>query len=392
MKEHKGGSRVKNNREGERPVTDAPKRGRAAVKHRPDDQMQSADQRISAMHAAVEEAATLSGNLTGLDLDEAVEVASREVAKIFGADRAVVCFGGGGFPIQGPCLICRNKCLVADRRLLTQAKANGAGDGCPVVSPRVPSPCARLGGAATRVVIPLTIAPVAGLAPGAGGENGGPQRHGFLCLCGVEPVDRAWSDSLLYKARVIREILIAKLTCAVFYAGLCLKSEVDPLTGLKSRRVLVERLREESRRAKRYGHPFSVAIVDVDNMAEVNEKLGHAGGDEVLRKLGRIMREEVRSTDVVARYGGDQFAWLMPETGSDGAVAAVERLEGYVEAMFSAAAAAVTISCGIAEWTGSNVNKGLNMLRRANAAVVEAKCSGRNCVRVAGRGHALVRR
>ncbi len=387
MKEHKRGNRVKNDRKGARPVTDAPKRRRAAAKHRPGDKMQPADQRISAMHAAVEEAVDLSEKLTGLNFDQAVEVATREVAKIFGADRAVVCFGGGGFPIQGPCLICRNKCLAADRRLLTQVKASGGGDGTPVVSPRVPSPCARLGGAATRVVIPLTIARVAGA-----GENGGPQCHGFLCLCGVETVDRAWSDLLLYKARIIREILIAKLTCAVFYARLCLKSEVDPLTGLKSRRVLVERVREESKRAKRYGRPFSVAIVDVDNMAEVNEKLGHAGGDEVLRKLGRIMREEVRSADVVARYGGDQFAWLMPETGSDGAIAAAERLEGYVEAMFSATAAGVTISCGIAEWTDSNVNKGLNALRRANAALVEAKCSGRNCVRVAGRARALARR
>ncbi len=388
MKEHQTGNRTKNVHKGGRPVTGAPKRHRTAAKQRGlSDQLRLANQGIGAMHAAIEEAADLSEKLTGLDFDKAVEVAAREVAKIFGADRAVVCFEGGDFPIQGPCLIHREKCLASERRLLTQAKASGAGDGTPVVSPRVPSPCARLGGAATRVIIPLTIAPVA-----ADGENGGPQCHGFLCLCGVEPVDDASNNSLLYKARVIREILIAKLTCAVFYARLCLKSEVDPLTGLKNRRVLVERLREESKRAKRYGHSFSVAIVDVDNMAEVNEKLGHAGGDEVLRKLGRIMREEVRSADVVARYGGDQFAWLMPETGSDGAVTAAERLEGYIEAMFSATAAVVTISCGIAEWTDSKVNKGLNVLRLANAALVEAKCSGRNCVKVAGEVQASLSR
>ena len=388
MKKRQKDNRTKNVHKAARPVADTPKRSRTPAKQRrTSNQLRLANQRISAMHAAIDDVATLCGDLDGLNFDEAVAATAREVVKIFGADRAVVCFGGGDFPIRGQCLIHREKCLASQRRLLTQAKASGAGNGTPVVSPRVPASCAKMDGAATRVVIPLTIARVA-----ADGENGGPPCHGILCLCGVEPVDDASSDALLYKARALREILVTKLTCAVFYARLCLKSEIDPLTSLKTRRVMADKLREESKRAKRYKRPFSVAIVDVDNMAEVNEKLGRAAGDAVLRKLGRIMREEVRSADTVARYGGDQFAWLMPETESGGAVAAAERLEGYVEAMFSAGTTPVTISCGIAEWADASEKTGLNMLRRANAALVEAKCSGRNCVRVAGQVQASLPR
>jgi len=79
-------------------------------------------------------------------------------------------------------------------------------------------------------------------------------------------------------------------------------------------------------RSQRYGHPLSIAIIDVDELKKINDRYGHLAGDEALRSMGHLLRENVRAADVVARYGGDEFAIIMPETDREEAEKVIARL------------------------------------------------------------------
>ncbi|WP_324717076.1 diguanylate cyclase [Carboxydochorda subterranea] len=102
----------------------------------------------------------------------------------------------------------------------------------------------------------------------------------------------------------------------------------DGLTGLFNHRHFYERLEEELERAARYGYGLHVAIGDVDGLKGVNDSLGHLAGDKVLAELARLLRQHSRRYDVVARYGGDEFAVIMPQTDRQGALAMTRRLDG----------------------------------------------------------------
>jgi diguanylate cyclase (GGDEF)-like protein len=103
-------------------------------------------------------------------------------------------------------------------------------------------------------------------------------------------------------------------------------AHTDALTGLHNLRAFRAEAETELTRARRYGHPLSVALVDLDAFKKINDTHGHSVGDDVLRAVARHLRHSVRSCDMVARVGGDEFAVLLPETGRDEAAAAVRHL------------------------------------------------------------------
>jgi len=188
----------------------------------------------------------------------------------------------------------------------------------------------------------------------------------------------------LYKASLLQELLNTNLTNARLYQNYQRArrdSEIDPLTGISSRRVLKEALKTEYARALRYNRSFSIAIVDLDNFKQINDEAGHAAGDRTLRQLAKIMRQNTRMTDtMIVRYGGDEFVLLMPETEISGAAVLLERLRRQVKTISIPKVSSVTISCGLAEWSGSETDTAEDILRRADAALYEAKRRGRNCV------------
>lgn len=158
----------------------------------------------------------------------------------------------------------------------------------------------------------------------------------------------------------------------------------DQLTGLFNRRYMSDALKAESERADRSGGRFCVLIFDIDHFKEINDRLGHLGGDNVLVTLSRTVSEQLRSVDRFIRYGGEEFLVLMPSTALSEALVGAERIRRCVESARITEAGEpipVTVSIGIAEYRSGTTTK--DMLAEADRALYEAKKSGRNCIRVA---------
>jgi diguanylate cyclase (GGDEF)-like protein len=107
-------------------------------------------------------------------------------------------------------------------------------------------------------------------------------------------------------------------------------ARIDYLTGAANSRYFKELLQMEIDRYQRYGHPFTLAYIDLDNFKSVNDRFGHSTGDQVLRVIANSAQKHLRKTDVIARLGGDEFALLLPETGPAFACSAIAKIQGYL--------------------------------------------------------------
>ncbi len=159
---------------------------------------------------------------------------------------------------------------------------------------------------------------------------------------------------------------------------------IDQLTHLPNRRWFTEVLERNLRRIQRYGGALTLAMLDVDNFKAMNDAFGHAFGDRVLKKIAGMLRAGARRSDIVARYAGDEFVVLMPETSIEAAVVAVERLKAKIaDNTISDGKRSIqsTISVGISS-TGPNAFATIeDLVRLADKALYAAKDAGRNCVR-----------
>jgi diguanylate cyclase (GGDEF)-like protein len=159
---------------------------------------------------------------------------------------------------------------------------------------------------------------------------------------------------------------------------------VDALTGLLNRTYLDGRLHQEFERAKRSGTQLAVVMADVDDFKIINDTHGHQIGDAVLQAVGAIIRSAVRVFDVCARYGGDEFAILMPSTDHASAAACAERIRRRVSEYHGDPIApllpSLTMSVGVAVIEGGDTPA--ELILRADRALYQAKAAGKNCVRV----------
>jgi len=157
----------------------------------------------------------------------------------------------------------------------------------------------------------------------------------------------------------------------------------DDVTGLFNQRFLYSRLEEEFRRAQRHGLCLSVLMLDIDQFKAVNDNHDHIYGSLVLKHLGELFTRLVRRIDMVIRYGGDEFAILMPYTTSPEAKSVAERIRATVansDVGESTAPYRVTVSIGVAELSLSQVNTPQELLQLADRALYAAKSAGRNQV------------
>ncbi len=339
-----------------------------------------------AMRSAAEQIAMLSTCLKSLDFDEVVEMVTRQVPQIFQAANCVLFFPPQEDRALPPLLVHHDRCPCADTKLQTRRDAKRAMRCREISVGDVPAHCAKLGCASPSIVVPLSVA---GLIGGDGAEPR--DAHGYLCMCGLSPAVAETMDLVWYKGALVREILSANLTNARLYQKARRDALTDALTKVGSRRLFEQKLEEESSRARRHKLTFCVAMLDLDSFKLVNDKTGHTSGDDVLCRFAGCVAGEKRASDVLARFGGDEFVLLMPQTDLDGAVKLLERVRALTQELNMPHDRAMTVSCGVAEYRpGSNVTTN-KLVRLADLALYEAKRGGRNRVKtwaeVAGRFH-----
>jgi diguanylate cyclase (GGDEF)-like protein len=161
-------------------------------------------------------------------------------------------------------------------------------------------------------------------------------------------------------------------------------SMTDALTGLLNRYGLQRALQRELAESRRYARPLSCLLLDVDFFKAVNDTYGHAAGDTALAQAARVLAESVRGSDVVCRYGGEEFLVLAPETGAEGARALAEKIRlAFSSRLFgdSGRVFPLTLSVGVAQLGPSE--SGNDMIARADEALYHAKQSGRDRVEAA---------
>lgn len=166
-------------------------------------------------------------------------------------------------------------------------------------------------------------------------------------------------------------------------------SITDSLTGVFNRRYLMEQLASEIERAARYGRCLSVIMCDVDHFKRINDTYGHQGGDETLRQFAQALRDSLRSSDWISRYGGEEFVAVLPETNLDAAVTAAEHCRAELAArpfMVAGRQVPVTASFGVAGWAeivpaDAHIDK---LIGCCDTGVYASKAAGRNRVTVQG--------
>jgi diguanylate cyclase (GGDEF)-like protein len=162
-------------------------------------------------------------------------------------------------------------------------------------------------------------------------------------------------------------------------------AQTDGLTGLPNFRSFHARLEEEVARAHRYGHPLACAMVDLDGLKQINDRLGHAAGNRAIVMLADAVREELRDTDFAARYGGDEFVVLLPSTSESQGAQFAERLRKRLAQVSEQAGLQVSGSLGVAAVSAEDLDApeaAEDLLRRADDALYRAKRSGRDRVEV----------
>jgi diguanylate cyclase (GGDEF)-like protein len=180
----------------------------------------------------------------------------------------------------------------------------------------------------------------------------------------------------------LADLLATALHNAFVFQKLQQQSITDGLTGIKTRRFFWEALSAEWKRASRSGRPFSVVLIDLDKFKEVNDTMGHFEGDLVLARVGRLLEQKSRQSNVVARYGGDEFIVLMPETGSEQAQVLAERLRQWLAGDPMLSEHHITGSFGVASFPmhGFSIE---DIIRVADAGMYVSKRSGGNSVSTA---------
>ena len=156
----------------------------------------------------------------------------------------------------------------------------------------------------------------------------------------------------------------------------------DPLTGLHNRRYLMDRMLQEMQRSDRHGEPLALAMIDLDAFKPINDQFGHVLGDKVLRAVGSAISKSVRVSDIAARYGGDEFAVILPQTPAEGAMRVCERLLRNISEVIlqdeTGRSFRITASLGLAYYPADDIETPEDLVHSADGALYGAKRSGKN--------------
>lgn len=223
-----------------------------------------------------------------------------------------------------------------------------------------------LGGLAAYVAVALVV------GWGTLGKSLGPQHTAVLRTVVME--------------LVLSTVLLAGLHYVLVYrwaTPLEVQAHTDELTGLLRPGTLWEQAEALWQRALKARHPMAFVMIDLDDFKHLNDTYGHATGDRVLQTLGQALRQSVRNRDRVGRMGGEEFAWIMPETTGEQAREAVDRFLQLCAALYvTDAVQGISFSAGVAATTGQEVEPPTvwELARRADRALYQAKAAGKHQV------------
>lgn len=194
--------------------------------------------------------------------------------------------------------------------------------------------------------------------------------------------EHAFPEQDVLILRTLADLIATALHNVFVFQKMQQQSITDGLTGIKTRRFFLEAVQGEWKRASRSGRPFSVVMIDLDKFKEVNDGMGHLEGDLVLARVGRLLEQKCRQSNVVARYGGDEFVILMPETGIEQAQILSERLRLWIATDPMLNERHISGSFGVASFPlhGSTVE---DIMRVADAGMYVSKHAGGNRVSTA---------
>jgi diguanylate cyclase (GGDEF)-like protein len=203
----------------------------------------------------------------------------------------------------------------------------------------------------------------------------------------LTPEDVAFAEAVIGAAVAVVQRAQVIETTRADNARLEQLATTDPLTQLLNRRALTERLTTEMERALRYDGSVALLLIDLDHFKRVNDTHGHLVGDAVLRDVSDLLLAAVRSSDMVGRYGGEEFLIVLPETDDEGAASFAERVRERVEAHAfrpweDDRDLRMTASIGVATFPAARIESVEDLFARADAALYRAKADGRNRVRL----------
>ena len=199
-------------------------------------------------------------------------------------------------------------------------------------------------------------------------------RPGSFLLTDVQPLES------------VADICAAAIRNAQHVEQLNKLAVLDGLTGIFNRRYFEHRILEEIERAGRYETALALVMLDIDGFKKLNDEFGHLLGDEVLRQLANLLTQQLRKADVVCRYGGEEFAILLPEITGENAAAVADKLRRVIEAFpFPGVPRPVTISAGVARFPDNGATRD-ELVKAADEALYNAKQSGRNRISKAAAG------
>lgn len=199
---------------------------------------------------------------------------------------------------------------------------------------------------------------------------------GGICLYHIKP--EQFQQSRIFN--IILEELKILMRIRWLYSETKFLTITDGLTGLYNRRYFQQALDREFARAKRYGTDLSIAMFDIDHFKKLNDTYGHQFGDKVLAEIAKLIKQSLRRTDYVTRYGGEEFIVILPETNLERTAIPIERLRKRIEQedfRYGDTPVRVTVSIGISNLTPS-ISTEKDLINRADIALYTAKENGRN--------------
>lgn len=210
---------------------------------------------------------------------------------------------------------------------------------------------------------------------------------------GVIALDSAQRDAFeaddIQPLESVADICAAAIQNASYFERVKQLAYIDGLTGIHNRRFFEMRIGEELERAARFQGRMAVIMIDIDHFKKLNDEFGHLLGDEVLRGVAAILKLQLRKVDMVCRYGGEEFAIVLPETSGENAMTVAEKLRRQIAVHpFPGVPRAVTISCGVADYPAQGGTRDEVMVA-ADAALFCAKRRGRNKVVAAAEGQSI---